>query len=211
MLHRLSAEDNRFRTVTFRPGLNLLVARTTAASSDTDSRNGTGKSSLVELLHFLLGAAAKQGTLPLRPALRDTHFSLSMDWPGSERPAWVSRRGSKPKVVTTDLGTGQESTHLFDFHEVGEFSVADWTERIERDLFRLPPDHPGISGRAMLSLLMRRVGSHAFNDPVRTFPQQSASDAAANLAYLLGLDWRLAGSTGRSPHGRPPASSSVRP
>lgn len=56
MLRRLSADDRRFKPFEFRPGLNFLVAESTIKSSSTDSRNGSGKSSMVALLHFLLGA-----------------------------------------------------------------------------------------------------------------------------------------------------------
>lgn len=56
MLCELKASDPRFRAVSFGPGLNLLVAHRTAASTDDESRNAVGKTSMVELLHFLLGA-----------------------------------------------------------------------------------------------------------------------------------------------------------
>ncbi|MFF3014022.1 ABC-three component system protein [Streptomyces sp. NPDC057939] len=192
MLRRLSADDPRFRTVEFRPGLNLLVAEAHAGAARTDSRNGTGKSSLVELLHFTLGARAGKGALPTRPELRNTRFTLTMDWPGQGDLLRVSRRGAQPGIVLTDLPGAAEDGGLFEVRVRREMPVPEWTTRIESDLFRLPADHPGVSGRALLSLLVRRVGSHAFNDPVRTYPQQSAAEAAANLAYLLGLDWRLA-------------------
>ncbi|MFK0252594.1 ABC-three component system protein [Streptomyces sp. NPDC090445] len=193
MLRRLTANDPRFRAVDFRPGMNLLVAEATPGSAHTDSRNGTGKSSVVELLHFLLGAAVKKTSLPARPALRTTAFSLLLDWPGLDEPVQVSRCGAKPNLVRTVLAGAESGENLFSFRHMAEMPLAEWSARIERELFRLPADHAGISGRAMLALLMRRVGSHAFNDPVRTFPQQAPSEAAANLAYLLGLDWRLAG------------------
>ncbi|MEU4117772.1 DUF2326 domain-containing protein [Kitasatospora sp. NPDC028055] len=54
------------------------------------------------------------------------------------------------------------------------------------------PDHPGVSGRTLLSYLARRVSSHGFNEAGRTHSKQSAADATTNLAFLLGLDWRLA-------------------
>ncbi|WP_030018967.1 ABC-three component system protein [Streptomyces monomycini] len=194
MLRRLSADDPRFRSVEFRRGLNLLVAEAHPGAVKTDSRNGTGKSSLVELLHFALGAQAGKGSLPSHTRLRHTLFTLTLDWPGREEPVRVSRRGAQQGIVLTDAPGGSEGDAggLFEFNLTREMPVPEWRTCIEADLFRLPADHPGISGRALLSLLVRRVGSHAFNDPVRTYPQQSTAEAAANLAYLLGLDWRLA-------------------
>ncbi|WP_326589264.1 hypothetical protein [Streptomyces brevispora] len=81
MLRRLSADDERFKEVSFVEGLNLIVASTTASSADTDSRNSAGKSSLIELIHFLLGARATNTTLAMNKALR--HITLNR--PGSGR------------------------------------------------------------------------------------------------------------------------------
>ncbi|WAP53473.1 hypothetical protein [Streptomyces sp. S465] len=64
MLRRLSADDERFKEVSFVEGLNLIVASTTASSADTDSRNSAGKSSLIELIHFLLGSRATNTARP---------------------------------------------------------------------------------------------------------------------------------------------------
>jgi len=54
-LRRLGANDNRFKSIEFRNGLNLLVADRTEASDQKDSRNGTGKSSMVRILRYILG------------------------------------------------------------------------------------------------------------------------------------------------------------
>ncbi|MFC8248367.1 hypothetical protein [Streptomyces chartreusis] len=86
MLRRLSADDERFKEVSFVEGLNLIVASTTASSADTDSRNSAGKSSLIELIHFLLGARATNTTLAMNKALRHITFTLELDWPGLSGP-----------------------------------------------------------------------------------------------------------------------------
>ncbi|MFD3780289.1 ABC-three component system protein [Streptomyces sp. NPDC058612] len=192
MLRRLSAEDPRFKTVTFTAGLNLLVADKTAASSDTDSRNSAGKSSVIELVHFLLGARATTKSLAMNKALRAITFGLDMDWPGLDRPLEVRRSGSRHKTVSLSQDVfGLPTDGLFSDTTGVELSVEQWTRAIERDLFGLRGDHPGVSGRTLLSFLARRASSHAFNEPTRTFSQQSASEASTNLAYLLGLDWQL--------------------
>lgn len=191
MLRRLSADHGSFRTVTFRPGINLLVADTTETSRETDSRNGTGKSSLVELLHFLLGATAGKKSLTSRRPLQDITFALALDWPGSGQVT-VQRKGGDPGFVRLDPDIRHDSDSLFDVAGPAVIPTAEWNRLVEQGLFSLGPDHPGISGRTMLSFLMRRIAAKAFNDAVRTFPQQSEAEATANLAYLLGLDWRLA-------------------
>ncbi|MGA4902832.1 ABC-three component system protein [Streptomyces griseoincarnatus] len=191
MLRRLSADHGSFRTVTFRPGINLLVADTTETSRETDSRNGTGKSSLVELLHFLLGANAGKKSLTSRRPLQNITFALTLDWPGNGQTT-VQRKGSDPGFVRLDPDVRHDSDSLFDVAGPAVIPTAEWNRLVEQVLFGLGPDHPGISGRTMLSFLMRRIAAKAFNDAVRTFPQQSEAEATANLAYLLGLDWRLA-------------------
>ncbi|MFF9779774.1 ABC-three component system protein [Streptomyces sp. NPDC013978] len=191
MLRRLSADHAAFRTVTFRPGINLLVADTTESSRETDSRNGTGKSSFIELLHFLLGANAGKKSLACRRPLQNITFSLSLDWPASGQLT-VQRKGSDAGFVRIDPDVRRDSTGLFDLPGPAVIPTSEWNQLIEQALFGLGSDHPGISGRTMLSYLIRRIAAKAFNDAVRTFPQQSEAEATANLAYLLGLDWRLA-------------------
>lgn len=191
MLRRLSADHGSFRTVTFRPGINLLVADTTETSRETDSRNGTGKSSLVELLHFLLGANAGKKSLMSRRPLHNITFDLTLDWPGNGQVT-VQRKGSDPGFVRLDPDIRHDSGSLFDVAGPAVIPTAEWNRLVEHALFGLGPDHPGISGRTMLSFLIRRISARAFNDAVRISLVRPEAEATANLAYLLGLDWRLA-------------------
>ncbi|QIP73207.1 ABC-three component system protein [Streptomyces sp. VN1] len=193
MLRRLTADDLRFRSLDFGPGLNLLVAETAANSSDKDSRNGTGKSSMVELLHFLVGARADKKHVAARKPLRGTFFGLELDWPASESGRLtVRRRGVRPETVLLDQRPEPDTDAIFSVGGPVEMSTVEWTRVIEEELFGLRSQHKGLSGRTMMSFLIRRVSSHAFNTPTRTNGQQPEADAAANLAYLLGLDWKLA-------------------
>ncbi|MFF1615360.1 ABC-three component system protein [Amycolatopsis sp. NPDC058278] len=191
MLRRLGASDPRFRTLTFHPGLNILVADVTPGSRDTDSRNGAGKSSMIELLHFLLGERTDSSALAVRPELRTTEFTLLLDWPNQPGPLTVSRSGGRPGWVHLDpLPAGADHGQLE--LGTGHIRLAEWQRLIERDLFGLPDEHAGISGRSLLSFLIRRTSSAGYNSAVRSHGRQADSDATTNLAYLFGLDWHLA-------------------
>jgi uncharacterized protein YydD (DUF2326 family) len=190
MLRQLSASDSRFKTLTFKDHLNLIVADTTPKSADTDSRNSAGKSSIVELLHFLLGARADPRSLARRREIRDVVFSLTLDWPGLKEPVEVRRTGATPGVIWLSPDIAGRPDQL-DFGS-REVPVSEWNQLIERNLFGLSGEHAGVSVRTLLSFLMRRISSHGFNEPARSFARQSEAEASTNLAYLLGLDWLLA-------------------
>src|SRR6266536_481280 len=191
MLRQLSASDPRFKTIDFRPGLNVLVADTTTASSDTDSRNSAGKSSMIELLHFLLGSSGDANSLPAHRALRNIDFRLRLDWPGVPDGITVERTGARSGTLRLQPLPPDAAPDQLDFGS-GNVRLDDWQRLIERDLFALPAEHPGVTGRGLLSFLMRRVTSHAFNSPTRSHSRHSDAEGATNLAYLLGLDWQLA-------------------
>ena len=73
-----------------------------------------------------------------------------------------------------------------------EVSLDEWNKLIEKDLFAVRTDASGVSGRTMLSFLVRRASAHGFNQATESFSKQRKADAATNLAYLLGLDYELA-------------------
>ncbi|MEV5704524.1 ABC-three component system protein [Actinoallomurus sp. NPDC052274] len=191
MLRRLGSGDQRFKTVEFGPGLNLLVAERDDISTDTDSRNGSGKSSVIELLHFLLGARNENKALWVREGLRECTFDLSLDWPERASPLRVSRSGVQPGKVRLEPDITRSASEGL-FEPAAEVSLKDWQWAIERDLYRVPGEAAQVSGRAMLSFAMRRVDRGGFLDPTKAVTQQSPHDAMVNLCYLFGLDSGLA-------------------
>ena len=59
MIHQLTSDLTSFKPLSFGPGLNVILADKSPGASDLQSRNGAGKTSLVELVHFLFGADAR--------------------------------------------------------------------------------------------------------------------------------------------------------
>jgi uncharacterized protein YydD (DUF2326 family) len=192
MLREVRSSDDRFKTVTLSPGLNIFVADKTDTSSTTDSRNSAGKSSLIEILHYVLGMGRLTDSVMANHALRDDRFTLVLDWPGLADSVSASRSlkpRSRSKVeVSPDVTGGADTLPTF----ARDVPVAEWLAAIGASLFGLPDEHEGVSVRGLLSFYARRVSQHGFDDPVQTFARQSVTEASSNVAYLLGLDWRLA-------------------
>ncbi|MCK4968052.1 MAG: DUF2326 domain-containing protein, partial [Candidatus Aenigmarchaeota archaeon] len=55
MLISLKADKDSFKEINFKTGLNIILAERTKESSQKDSRNGLGKTSIIEIIHFLMG------------------------------------------------------------------------------------------------------------------------------------------------------------
>ena len=56
MIHRLFSPDlESFKEFTFGPGLNVIVADRTPEATERMTRNSAGKSSIIDVIHFVLG------------------------------------------------------------------------------------------------------------------------------------------------------------
>jgi len=187
MLHRLSANRSSFKAIDFRPGLNILLTERTTASDDAAeqllSRNGAGKSSVIDIIHFLLGGQ-HEGALKTA-ALADWTFRLELDL-GSERGE-VERNITSRKTVER----GAQFEVLLGF--ASTISNTDWCKELGHIWFGLPEEIEtgGATFRQLISYFARRKRDGGFEDPVRSVHRQSAMSIETTLAELLGLDSEL--------------------
>lgn len=79
----LSANKPSFHTVLFRDGINIIVGKQVAPPSENDGNtyNGVGKSLLMHLVHFCLGANAIDS---FTHKLEDWEFTLKFSIGGNE-------------------------------------------------------------------------------------------------------------------------------
>ncbi len=59
MIISVTSDQKSFKSVYFEPGFNVVLADRTKDSTKKDTRNGLGKSTLIEIIHFCLGASLK--------------------------------------------------------------------------------------------------------------------------------------------------------
>ena len=192
MIHSISANQPTFHSVQFTVGLNVIVAERTDTSTQKDTRNGVGKSTLIEIIHFCLGSRATKGKGLIKETLEEWKFTIEITLAGNRikatraiaSPNWISISGP------TDNWIEQPVLNV----KAGEsrFNLDSWKKLLGWALFKLPQTIKTIkykpSYRSLFSYFVR-VGHDAYTDPFRHFTQQSGWDIQINVAYLLGLDW----------------------
>ena len=182
MIRSVTADREKFRGVRFKEGLNVVLASRTDLSADRDGRNGLGKSTLLDIIHFCLGSR-RRGTLA-KPQLKDWTFTLDLDV--DQRRCVASRNTSGAGTVRLSGGPA-----VRDGSDV--MGVPEWNNTLGRLMFGLEPN-PAEKYRptfqSLVSYVARRDGqAGGYRDPFCNHSRQTGWDRIVNNAYLLGMDW----------------------
>ena len=192
MIHRLYSNDlSSFKELRFKKGLNILLAEKSEGATDKQTRNRAGKSSVVELIHFLLGSNANKKHLFRNPALEKLTFGMDFDLGG--KLTHVERKGSKPSPVSVAGDFAQWPVQPKLKKGIHQISNNKWKIVLGELMFGLAPFEGAWnpSFRSLFSYFVRRERSGAFHQPMRHTPKQSLTDQQVNISYLLGLDWSV--------------------
>lgn len=189
MIHKIWANDKRFKSVDFSVGLNVILAERTVESGQKDTRNGAGKTTLLNIIHFCLGADLHRLNLP-KDDLHDWTFYISLDLCGVTITA--ARKVSNSKIVEVfgDF-TNLLITPDVDPNGVAFYKNDDWKNLLGKCLFKIQTEKSAKytpSFRSLVSYFTRK-GADAYTDPFKHFRNQKAYDLQINNSYLLGLNW----------------------
>lgn len=191
---------SRFRELTFKAGLNLLVAEKDPAATDLQSRNRAGKSSFVRLVHFLLGGSCKKGEcIFLDMALRDQYFGMEFDLAGEtiavERAAARPSRVFFPKSPRTPWPV---RLRIRGKDQRPSLSNEEWKTVLGYRMFDLRPTSDDERAekfiptfRTLFPYFARLSEDGAFLEPTRVFTQQQLWNQQVAISFLLGLDWGI--------------------
>ncbi len=199
MIHGFSSDLKSFKTLVFRPGLNILLADKSEGANDRQSRNGAGKTSFIELVHFLFGADARKDSIFRSDALTDWTFNVAVDIAGEAIS--VERSGGKPSriVVNGPLENWPIPPQLEGKSGLFELSNESWKANLGHLWFGLPisagdeAERFQPSFRSLFSYFVRRQNSGGFQQPMQHSGMQQAWDQQVSISYLLGLDWSIPG------------------
>ncbi len=188
MIHSVTANQPSFNTVRFEPGFNVVLADRTKESTKKDSRNGLGKSTLIEIIHFCLGASARKNQGLVVEALRDWVFSLDVTLGGKR--VTVRRSVADPSRIELVGDVGTWPVEREDGQPV--LKIREWRALLGNLLLGLPPEGHGEeyapSFRSVISYFVRR-GRDAYSSPFEHYRKQLLWDRQVNNAFLLGLAW----------------------
>jgi uncharacterized protein YydD (DUF2326 family) len=186
MIHRIFSTLASFKELKLKPGLNVLIAQKESGASDKQTRNRAGKTSLIEIIHFLTGSNAGTESDFRKEALVAETFGLELDLGEARVTAERSgRQKSKVSVRGDRFLNGKTS-----------LSNSEWVDLLGEKMFGLRslPETEGRapSFRSLFAYFVRRQQSGAFTTPDKQAGVQKTGDYQMALLFLLGLDWKIA-------------------
>ncbi len=194
MLRKIFSDLSTFKEIDFRPGFNIILAERTEKSSAKGTRNSTGKSSLVELIHFVLGSRGGN-SLPSCSALRQSYFGLCLDV--GHTSLSVARTASNANRIYLDCAAINHEQWLLESDEQSGrpcLSNHNWCKVLGKEFFDIPDSDSKYtpSFRLLFPYFARRQSSMEFHSPTELQPKAKPYQFQVSLSYLLGLDWQVA-------------------
>ena len=186
MIHRIFSSLPTFKELEFHSGLNILIAKKESGSTDKQTRNRAGKTSLIEIIHFLSGANVAKDSIFRSESLKNESFGITFDFGGETVTATRSDK-ERPKLHV------QGSTFL---HGKTSLSNPEWITLLGEKMFRLQNIVDNIERkptfRTLFPYFVRRQNSNAFITPEKQATMQQPVDVQTALLYLFDLDWQIA-------------------
>ncbi|MDF1722110.1 MAG: DUF2326 domain-containing protein [Minwuia sp.] len=193
MIHSITSDLESFKSLTFGKGLNILLAEKSAEATDKQSRNGAGKTSFVELIHFIYGGNVKADSIFRSDELKPSLFEIQADIGGHTVSA--ARSGANPACIRLQGETEHWPIKPDLEKNTGDLilSNTNWRNDLGALLFDLStnPDATSRFGptfRSLFSYFARRQNSGGIVQPTLHSGRQQKWDQQVAISYLLGLD-----------------------
>lgn len=198
MIYRLFSDLETFKNIRFHAGMNIIVAERSPDSTHQHTRNKTGKTSIVELINFILGSNCDSNCILRNDELKNYFFNLEFDLKDFKT---IARRSGeipnqiimidpekKGQCLLIDDNNGKEKTS----------TVTEWRDKLGYYFFNLPSRTKSRKGdrfqptfRSLFSYFARRENEGGIVTHERQSRDQQTWDQQVAISFLLGLDWRI--------------------
>ncbi len=179
MIKKLTSSLPTFKTLEFKTGLNILLAERHETSGARDTRNGTGKTSFIELVHFILSERKNPKDDFHKPELVGSEFETTFHDDGSEL------------VVKRKAGADKDEL----WRDGAEILPINLRADLAQSWFGLSSEilsekySPKFG--ALLAYFVRKERNGGFASAILNSSSQQGWDSQVCLSYLMGFDWRL--------------------
>ena len=190
MIRKISANQNSFKAITFSKGLNIVLADRADDSTNRDSRNGLGKSTLIEIIQFCLGANINRNKGLMVSSLKGWEFSLEILI--DNQYIIVTRGIDNSTIVSVEGETSSWplSPKIKNGKQI--YTVNEWNSLLANLCFGLPfvekKDKYTPNFRSLISYFIRR-NKDAFSTPFEYYRKQTDLQKQISNAFLLNLAW----------------------
>lgn len=191
MIHEISSSLPSFKTLKFGAGLNVVLAEKSAGATDRQTRNSSGKTSLISIVHFLLGANCPATSIFRYESLLEQSFTLTFDL--SNQRMTARRSGSDPNKVYVDANLSEwpEQPTVDSLTADSWFTNKKWTAALAVSMFDVNESSKySPSFRSMFPYFARVEPEGGFQHAEMYFSTQQPWNIQVNLSQLLGLDWK---------------------
>jgi uncharacterized protein YydD (DUF2326 family) len=194
MIHDVASTTRpTFKRLPFRPGLNIVLVRRTEEAGQGAKRNAAGKSSLIDIFHFLLGGSREPSSPLAASELKSDGFRFSLDILG--KPVVIRRFLDQAARVEIEGDFKNWPLHPDVDQRTGlvTMTVDAWRDLLGRAMFGLPPESQMQTGdffsfRTCIAYFARRQRVDGYSNWRRFFGQQKPVEWQVSLSYLFGLD-----------------------
>ncbi len=195
MIKAVRSDHSSFKEVRFEEGFNVVLAERTKESTSKDSRNGLGKTTLIEIIHFCFGAGTKPNEGLRVKELEDWTFIVDLTLRGKDYTIYRNTKDFTKVKIEGDISTWPIKPDYDNNEKRFTMKTAEWSSLLGYLMFDLPVEATGEqykpTFRSLISYFARR-GVGAFHDPFSHNRKQKEFDIQVNNAYLLGLNWEYA-------------------
>ena len=198
MMRRIYSDLASFQELELRDGLNILLADKSEQATNRQTRNGAGKTSLIELIHFIFGSNAGKDSIFRTEELAPWRFGIEFDL-ADDRTA-IERSGLKPSKILVASGnsSGWPIQPELD-RNTGDLTIPNskWQAVLGELFFDLAAHRESERGRfsptfrSLFSYFVRRQDAGGFTSHVAQSEKQQPWDQQVAVSYLIGLDWSI--------------------
>lgn len=188
MLIELSCNKKGFKTIKFQKGLNIILAdcEDKKFKDSTKTRNGVGKSTIIELIHFCLGANFDKEFFESADFLESCCFSLTVNIAGKEFIFTRNVNDYKKIFIAGDTSQWPIETKLDAKFQKKYLSVKDFNICLGTVIFELDLKSTKPSFRELISYIIRK--EDGFKSPFTFFSKQKNIDIQHCNAFFLSLN-----------------------